>query len=98
MYELCLEYGTFPVSLTSDDATDLQAIPEFLIGETELINKLHKMNELFHSLFIEIEGNLDYIGRESPEKVESLRSLFDEVALTFKDKYDHVRIESFYLE
>ena len=55
------------------------------------------MNELFHSLFVEIEGNLDFIGRETPEKIQSLQALFDELAAIVKEKYSHVRIESFYL-
>ncbi|MGT2811727.1 hypothetical protein [Streptococcus minor] len=98
MYELCLEYGTFPISLDSNDALDLQAVPDFLLGDTELVAKLTEMNDLFHSLFIEIEGSLDYVGRETPEKVQTLHKLFDEVATVVKDKYEQVRIEPFYLE
>lgn len=97
MYELCLEYGTFPISLVSDEAADLQAVPDFLSDDDELVQRLTEMNEIFHSLFVEIEGNLDFIGRETPEKIQSLQALFDELAAIVKEKYSHVRIESFYL-
>ena len=42
------------------------------------------MNELFHSLIVEIEGSLDYIGRETPEKIQELHRLFDELAAITK--------------
>lgn len=97
MYELCLEYGTFPISLTADDATDLKSVPAFLAEDSEFVEKLHKMNDLFHSLFVEIEGDIDFIGRETPEKIENLRGLYNEIAEVVKDKYSHVRVEDFYL-
>ena len=56
------------------------------------------MNELFHSLIVEIEGSLDYIGRETPEKIQELHRLFDELAALVNEKYSHVRIETFYLD
>lgn len=98
MYELCLEYGTFPISLVSDESADLQAVPDFLSEDADLVQRLSEMNELFHSLFVEIEGSLDYIGRETPEKIQELHRLFDELAALVKEKYSHVRIETFYLD
>ncbi len=98
MYELCLEYGTFPISLISDDGADLQAVPDFLADDAELVQRLTEMNDLFHSLFVEIEGSLDYIGRETPEKVELLHSLFKDIAEAVSDKYDQVHIGTFYLK
>lgn len=94
MYELCLEYGTFPISLVSDDGADLQAVPDFLADDAELVQRLTEMNNLFHSLFVEIEGSLDYIGRETPEK----HSLFKDIAEAVSDKYDQVHIGTFYLK
>ncbi len=98
MYELCLEYGTFPISLISDDTADLQAVPDFLSDDAELVHRLTEMNDLFHSLFVEIEGNLDFIGRETPDKIQQLHALFDELAAIVQEKYSHVRIEAFYLD
>lgn len=98
MYELCLEYGTFPISLVSDESADLQAVPDFLSEDADLVQRLSEMNELFHSLFVEIEGSLDYIGRETPEKIQELHRLFDELSALVNEKYSHVRIETFYLD
>lgn len=84
MYELCLEYGTFPISLVSDESADLHAVPDFLSEDADLVQRLTEMNELFHSLIVEIEGSLDYIGRETPEKIQELHRLFDELAAITK--------------
>ncbi|MGT2910805.1 hypothetical protein ACVR1I_03695 [Streptococcus cameli] len=97
MYELCLEYGTFPISLKTDDFADSQSIPDFLQKEPELLADLMTINAQFHSLFIEIEGNLDFIGRDEPEKISQLKVAYQEITNRVSERFPSIEIAPFYL-
>lgn len=46
-YELCLEYGTYPLSLVDAALGEDQNPPEFIQDDQVLLNKLDIMNQLF---------------------------------------------------
>ncbi|EFY02928.1 hypothetical protein [Streptococcus dysgalactiae] len=98
-YELCLEYGTYPLSLVDATLGEDQNPPEFIQDDQVLLNKLDIMNQLFHDLFATIESQFHYIGFSMPEKRAQIRELYDEVVTILETKYKDypIVIEKFLL-
>lgn len=92
-YELSLEYGSYPVKTTEAFLVERQQAPEFLSGNQELLDKIDKMNELFHELFLTIECTFHYIGSQYPEKIATIKSLYEEVAQELQETYPEVDIK-----
>ena len=53
-YELCLEYGTYPLSRVYAYWGEDQNPPTFIQEDRLLCHKLETMNHLFHDLFVTI--------------------------------------------
>lgn len=87
IYEVCLEYGSFPVKERNGFFYERQAVPEFLKDNTALVEKLTKMNDLFHELFLTIECKFDYIGGQFPDKIEEIHALYEETTQEIREKY-----------
>ncbi|MGT2682003.1 hypothetical protein [Streptococcus porci] len=98
-YELCLEYGTYPLTPQDAYADDRKAIPDFIKDDQELLATLEEMNNLFHQLFLTIECQFHYIGSEYPEKIAKIKELYEKVSQTLLDKYpdQDISIEHFVL-
>ncbi|HEM2814864.1 TPA: hypothetical protein U0620_000582 [Streptococcus suis] len=94
MYEFVLEYGSFPVKVIDDFVNNRSEIPDFLKEDEEMIARLNEINELFHQLFLTIECKFDYIGKQYPDKIEQLRTLYYPLADDLLDKYsDRVKLK-----
>jgi hypothetical protein len=98
-YELSLEYGTYPIKTSHAFLEERQTPPEFLVSNQALLEKIDKMNELFHELFLTIECSVHYIGNDYPEKIQLIRKLYDEVAKGIETSYPEqkIKIEHFIL-
>lgn len=98
-YELCLEYGTYPLSPLDALMDQDQTAPDFIAGDQALLEKLNRMNELFHQLFLTIECQFHYVGSEFPEKRAQIKELYDDVAYILKNQYSQydIKIEHFVL-
>ncbi|KGE58964.1 hypothetical protein SPYSS1447_0829 [Streptococcus pyogenes SS1447] len=60
-YELCLEYGTYPLSRVDAYWGEDQNPPTFIQEDRLLCHKLETMNHLFHDLFVTIESQFHYM-------------------------------------
>lgn len=80
MYELCLEYGSYPLKPVQGFHDERQAAPAFLADNPALLAKLELMNSLFHELFLTIECTFHYIGSQYPDKIAQLKGLYQEVS------------------
>ncbi|MGT2895591.1 hypothetical protein ACVRZR_04325 [Streptococcus entericus] len=98
-YELSLEYGSFPVKVVDAFATERKEAPSFLQGNTELLEKLEQMNALFHELFLTIECTFHYVGSNFPDKIATLRQMYDDIATELTQTYPEqdIQIEYFIL-
>lgn len=100
MYELCLEYGYFPVKEVGQVIPDPTIIPDFLKEDNDMVTRLTAINELFHQLFSTIECKFDYIGGQFPEILDQIRPLYAQLAKDLQSKYgEHIdlRIEALYI-
>lgn len=100
MYEFVLEYGSFPVKLIDGFVDNRTEIPDFLKEDTELVVRLEEINALFHQLFLTIECKFDYIGKQFPDKIDKLRSLYHPLAEELLERYGNtvdLTIEPFIL-
>lgn len=98
-YELSLEYGSYPVKTTEAFLEERKQAPEFLSGNQSLLNKIEEMNNLFHELFLTIECTFHYVGSQYPEKIQTIKNLYDEVAEELLTTYPEqdIKIEYFIL-
>ncbi|MFC5630425.1 MULTISPECIES: hypothetical protein [Streptococcus] len=98
-YELCLEYGTYPLTPKDAYADERKAIPDFIQNDHELLDKLERMNDLFHQLFLTIECQFHYIGSDQPEKIAEVKALYEEIADHLHNNYSdyNIHIEHFVL-
>lgn len=98
-YELSLEYGSYPVKTIDGFALERQTAPQFLHDNPALLDKIDRMNTLFHELFLTIECTFHYIGSNFPEKIARLRTLYNEVAEELTQTYPEqaIKIEYFIL-
>lgn len=99
IYELCLEYGTYPLTPKEAYADDRKAIPSFIADNQELLDILESMNTLFHELFLTIECQFHYIGPEFPEKIQTIKKLYQEASDKLLKDYPEktIHIEPFVL-
>ena len=67
-YELCLEYGTYPLRPVDAWADEINTAPAFITEDKKLLELLEEVNTLFHELFLTIECSFHYSGHDFPEK------------------------------
>ncbi|KGR72737.1 hypothetical protein ACVRWQ_02655 [Streptococcus phocae subsp. salmonis] len=98
-YELCLEYGTYPLTVSNALLGQDNEVPEFIQHDQPLLDQLELMNSLFHDLFLTIECQFHYVGFEFPEKRHRIKSLYEEVSQYLIDTYPEqdITIEPFLL-
>lgn len=98
-YELCLEYGTYPLTPVDAFAEERTAIPEFIKDNAPLLEKMETMNALFHDLFLTIECQFHYIGSEYPEKRAQIKFLYEEISQELLSTYPEqdIQIDPFIL-
>lgn len=53
-YELCLEYGTYPLRPVDAWADEINTAPAFITEDKKLLELLEEVNTLFHELFLTI--------------------------------------------
>ena len=63
-YELCLEYGTYPLRPVDAWADEINTAPAFITEDKKLLELLEEVNTLFHELFLTIECSFHYIGHD----------------------------------
>lgn len=103
MYELCLEFGVFPVQDKEANKDPFlsgsKLIPEFLQDNPDMIARLEEVNDLFHKLFCTIECTFYYIGTEHPDIVARVRELYDEIARDMVAQYgtDLIDVQPIYV-
>ena len=84
---LGLEFGGYPLwELTENDFIVDNVLAKDLGLSIELSDKIDKLNELYHSLFINNEKEFSYIGGDKPEVEKEIKRLNEEVA-------DEIRVE-----
>lgn len=86
-YELCLEYGTYPLTIADAQFGQDTVIPDFIKEDHLLLSKLEKMNKLFHELFLTIECQFHYVGYDKPEKRQEIKKLYAEVSQYLQENY-----------
>lgn len=92
IYELCLEYGTYPLTPQEAYADERTVAPDFIKEDTPLLAKLEEMNTLFHELFLTIECQFHYIGSEFPDKRARIKELYEEVSEYLRAHYSDVNL------
>lgn len=103
MYELCLEFGVFPVQEKGGDndpfLSGSKSIPTFLQDNPDMIARLEEVNALFHQLFCTIECTFYYIGVEHPDIVAKVRELYDSIARDMVAQYgtDLIDVQPIYV-
>lgn len=98
-YELSLEYGSYPVKVRDGLWGERKTAPEFLLGNQPLLDKIETMNQLFHELFLTIECTFHYVGSQYPEKIQTIKAMYEDVAEELTQSYPEqgVVIEYFIL-
>ncbi|KHD45115.1 hypothetical protein ACVRZD_02690 [Streptococcus hongkongensis] len=86
-YELCLEYGTYPLTVEDAQLDQDNEIPDFIKNDQDLLAKLERVNTLFHELFLTIECQFHYIGNEQPKKRHEIAKLYDEIITILQTNY-----------
>lgn len=86
-YELCLEYGTYPLTVEDAQLDQDNEIPDFIKKDQDLLDKLEHVNILFHELFLTIECQFHYIGHDYPEKRQEIAKLYDDIITTLQNNY-----------
>ena len=82
---LGLEFGSYPLwELTEDDFIVDNILAKDLGLSIEIADKIDKLNELYHSLFINTDIEFAYIGNEKPEIEEEVKRLNEEEAKEIK--------------
>ncbi|WP_205015570.1 hypothetical protein [Streptococcus porcinus] len=92
-YELCLEYGTYPLTVLNAQLDEDNVIPTFIKGNQPLLDKLDRVNTLFHELFLTIECQFHYIGHEFPEKRQTITQLYGEIVQELQENYADQKIK-----
>lgn len=99
-YEFCLEYGTYPLIPVDALMEERKVAPDFIAQDTQLLERLEALNTLFHDLFLTIECQFHYVGSQYPEKIATLKAMYQEIAdyltATYGDSVD-IKIEHFVL-
>lgn len=86
-YELCLEYGTYPLTVKDPFLGQDQELPDVFQKDQKLVDMLDLINDLFHELFLTIECQFHYIGHEFPEKRAKIVSLYQEIVEYLKEHF-----------
>ena len=85
-FKLCLEYALWPVWDIGEEGGEDSIPTEELYFSDVLKEKIERMNDLYHSLFIDNEKEFAYIGADKPEIEEEIKRLNQEVAEGIKDE------------
>ncbi|HGI1978944.1 TPA: hypothetical protein ACJRUO_000843 [Streptococcus agalactiae] len=75
-YELCLEYGTYPLRPVDVWADEINTAPAFITEDKKLLELLEEVNTLFHELFLTIECSFHYIGHDFPAKRAKITQIY----------------------
>lgn len=86
-YELCLEYGTYPLTVKDPFLGQDQELPDVFQKDQKLVDMLDLINDLFHELFLTIECQFHYIGHEFPEKRAKIASFYQEIIEYLKEHF-----------
>lgn len=75
-YELCLEYGTYPLRPVDAWTDEINTAPAFITEDKKLLELLEEVNTLFHELFLTIECSFHYIGHDFPAKRAKITQIY----------------------
>ena len=78
-FKLCLDYGCSPIWAIYEDGLATLDTEELYFSDA-LKKKIDRMDDLYHSLFINNEIEFSYIGAEKPEVEEEIKRLNREIA------------------
>ncbi|MFU2164145.1 hypothetical protein ACMZ6Z_04995 [Streptococcus pluranimalium] len=99
-YELCLEYGTYPLKDRLADLDEGNEAPDFIKENTLLMAQLDQLNAHFHQLFLVIESQFFFVGHDNPEVLALVKQEYKDIATTLTNDYpeEDIHIERFYWE
>ena len=99
-YEFCLEYGTYPLKNVLADLDKENEAPDFIKGNTDLVEKLDRLNDHFHQLFLVIESQFFFVGHDKPELLALVKKEHSEIVTILEKDYSNetIKIERFYWE
>ncbi|CAM3493489.1 hypothetical protein STPL106120_09785 [Streptococcus pluranimalium] len=97
-YEFCLEYGTYPLKNMLADLDEGNEAPNFIKENTDLVEKLDRLNDHFHQLFLVIECQFFFVGHDKPELLELVKKEHSEIVTILEKDYPNetINIERFY--
>ena len=98
-FKLCLDYGCYPIWNVKNGG-GIEPIPtEELYFSDALKEKIDRMDNLYHSLFIDNAKEFAYIGADKPEIEAEIKRLNQEVAegirAELKEGDELVRVSDF---
>ena len=98
-FKLCLDYGCSPIWAIYEDGLATLDTEELYFSDA-LKQKIDRMDDLYHSLFINNEIEFAYIGEQKPEVEEEVTRLqaeiADEIRAELKDGDELVEVWHFY--
>ncbi|MGX7776911.1 hypothetical protein ACVV62_07565 [Streptococcus pluranimalium] len=92
-YEFCLEYGTYPLKNVLADLDEGNEAPDFIKENTDLVEKLDRLNDHFHQLFLVIECQFFFVGHDKPELLALVRKEYQDIAIILQSEYPDVKIK-----
>lgn len=97
-YELCLEYGTYPLKLRNAQDQSETSPPDFILNNPEIVAKLDLLNHHFHQLFLVIECQFFFVGHDKPEIRDLVKTEYEEIAKLLVKHYpnEDIHIEKCY--
>ncbi|WP_242258839.1 hypothetical protein [Streptococcus thoraltensis] len=99
-YEFCLEYGTYPLKDSRADLDEENEAPDFIKDNQDLVEKIERLNDHFHQLFLVIESQFFFVGHDKPDILDLVKKEHAQIiAILTKDYPDEdIRIEKCYWE
>ncbi|MFU2207031.1 hypothetical protein [Streptococcus pluranimalium] len=99
-YEFCLEYGTYPLKDMRTNLDEKNEVPDFFKDNTRLVEKLDRLNDHFHQLFLVIESQFFFVGHDKPELLELVKKEHAEIVSILEKDYpdEDITVERFYWE
>ncbi|MDY4760657.1 hypothetical protein [Streptococcus thoraltensis] len=99
-YEFCLEYGTYPLKDSRADLDEENEAPDFIKDNQDLVEKIERLNDHFHQLFLVIESQFFFVGHDKPDILDLVKKEHAQIITILTKDYpdEDIRIEKCYWE
>ncbi|MGT2831873.1 hypothetical protein [Streptococcus halotolerans] len=99
-YEFCLEYGTYPLKNICTGLEGENEAPDFIKDNQALMEKLERLNDHFHQLFLVIESQFFFVGYDKPDILNLVKKEHEQIITILTKDYpdEDIRIEKCYWE